>query len=114
MTRFPAEITADPRIPAPDTRTAPCRSDPTAFAIEELTGRTVREQALARAMHACSTCPVATDCLKWALANPELTTTGVWAATTPRKRNELRRRLVDRLGDDWVGAVTRTGRDRAT
>jgi WhiB family redox-sensing transcriptional regulator len=50
--------------------------------------------------------------LKWALANPHLTPTGVWAATTQRDRNRLRRNLRERLGDDWIGVVAERDRRR--
>lgn len=49
--------------------------------------RDVREQA---AIQVCSTCPVAYDCLKYALTRPEKH--GVWGATTPEHRERLRRR----------------------
>lgn len=49
--------------------------------------RDVREQA---AIQVCSTCPVAYDCLKYALTRPEKY--GVWGATTPEHRERLRRR----------------------
>ncbi|MFI1786460.1 hypothetical protein [Streptomyces rubiginosohelvolus] len=54
----------------------------------------------------------ATECLKWALANPGLAQTGVWAATTKRERKRLRKRLVARLGDDWPGVVADQDRRR--
>lgn len=38
----------------------------------------------------CSDCPLTTSCLQYALANPELE--GVWGATTPRERKNIRRR----------------------
>ncbi|MFF8732229.1 hypothetical protein ACF073_38055 [Streptomyces sp. NPDC015171] len=47
-----------------------------------------------------------------ALANKPLTLTGVWAATTARERNKLRKDLVHRLGDDWVGVVAEQDRRR--
>jgi WhiB family redox-sensing transcriptional regulator len=34
-----------------------------------------------------------------------LTTEGIWAATTPRQRNALRRQLAARLGNNWVAVV---------
>ncbi|GAB2606878.1 hypothetical protein GCM10027168_44660 [Streptomyces capparidis] len=80
------------------------------FAIEGTTEK-ARAREIARAKRACAACPVVADCLKWALANPDLTRVGVWAATTPRDRAALRRRLVDRLGEDWVGVVS--ARDQA-
>ncbi|WP_369228430.1 WhiB family transcriptional regulator (plasmid) [Streptomyces sp. R39] len=102
---------ADKRIPFPRTLLSlPCRDDPAQFAFEDVTDARQRELTLTRARHTCSGCPVVHSCLKWALANPSLTRRGVWAATTPSKRRELRKRLVIRLGDDWVGVLA--GRDR--
>ncbi|MET9083682.1 WhiB family transcriptional regulator [Streptomyces sp. NPDC004237] len=102
---------ADKRIPFPRTLLSlPCRDDPAQFAFEDVTDARQRELTLARAKHTCSGCPVVHSCLKWALANPSLTRRGVWAATTPSKRRELRKRLVIRLGDDWVGVLA--DRDR--
>lgn len=46
------------------------------------------EYAYAKRM--CRTCPVATECLAWALAVPELN--GCWGGTTPRDRESLRRK----------------------
>ncbi|MFE0633499.1 WhiB family transcriptional regulator [Streptomyces sp. NPDC058864] len=65
-----------------------------------------------QATAACVPCPLASDCLKWALANPDLTQTGIWAATTPRQRCTLRQRLVARLGPDWVAIVAGCDRRR--
>ncbi|MGW0607783.1 WhiB family transcriptional regulator [Streptomyces sp. NPDC002640] len=103
---------ADPRIPFP-TASNPlaCQTSPRLFAIEDVTG-TARPAALNLAKRACGACPIAAGCLKWALANPHLTPTGVWAATTHRDRNRLRRGLRERLGDDWVGVVAEQDRRR--
>ncbi|MEV7291232.1 hypothetical protein AB0N79_06400 [Streptomyces microflavus] len=43
---------------------------------------------------------------------PDLTPTGVWAATTKRDRTRLRRQLTARLGDDWAGVVAEQDRRR--
>ncbi|MFE4061191.1 WhiB family transcriptional regulator, partial [Streptomyces sp. NPDC059096] len=80
-------IAADDRILFPRTeRPLCCRTNPVLFAIEDIHNtdddRGVRERALATARHACSGCPIVNGCLKWALANPDLATSGVWAATT--------------------------------
>lgn len=102
-------VPADTRIPFPvSDQPLACRTTPAQFAIEDV--RTTddpraREKATAQAKQTCSTCPVVTECLKWALANPDLTSAGVWAATTKRDRNRLRKQLVARLGADWPGAV---------
>lgn len=103
---------ADPRIPFP-TASSPlaCQTSPRLFAIEDVTG-TARPAALNLAKRTCAACPIAAGCLKWALANPKLTPTGVWAATTQRDRNRLRRNLRKRLGDDWVGVVAEHDRRR--
>ncbi|TVL88461.1 WhiB family transcriptional regulator [Streptomyces sp. SAJ15] len=105
---------ADPRIPFPHADTAlACRAHPGRFVYEhgdtsaDTTGRIDQARA------ACRSCPIVNGCLKWALANPELTVTGIWAATTPRQRTTLRRRLQDRLGPDWVGVVAQQERARA-
>jgi WhiB family redox-sensing transcriptional regulator len=104
---------ADERIPFPRTdRPTPCQDDPALFAFEEATDRTQRTKTIARAKLACSGCPIVQGCLKWALANPSLTRTGVWAATTPGKRGALRQGLVQRFGDDWVGVVATHDRRR--
>ncbi len=113
----PTFIAADDRIPFPDTDQAlRCRTSPDLFAIEDIHNTNkeprAREKALAQAKHACSGCPIVKDCLKWALANPSLTKTGVWAATTKRDRTQLRKQLVARLGDDWVGMVAEQDRLR--
>ncbi|MFI9080943.1 WhiB family transcriptional regulator [Streptomyces sioyaensis] len=107
----PTITLADDRIPFPRTdATLTCRTDPMLFAIEDVTDRTEREKSLAKAKLACSGCPIVTGCLKWALANPDLTPTGVWAATTHRDRNRLRQQLTKRLGADWVGVVAEQDR----
>ncbi len=102
-------IGADPRIPFPftDKQTA-CQKRPEWFSHEQT--RTV-EKDIAQAKRACAGCPIVNDCLKWALAYPDLAKVGVWAATTPRQRQQLRRRLESRLGPDWVGVVAQ--RDQA-
>ncbi|ARI56876.1 transcriptional regulator (plasmid) [Streptomyces sp. S8] len=109
-------ISADTRIPFPDAdQPLACRTEPRVFAIEDVSTTDdprAREKATAQAKKACSTCPVAAECLKWALANPDLTQTGVWAATTKRERKRLRKQLVARLGDDWPGVVAEQDRRR--
>lgn len=54
------------------------------------------EVAAAEAM--CRSCPLVRACFIWALANPSLTADGIWGATTPSQRRELRRRMLHRLG----------------
>ncbi|MYY80843.1 MULTISPECIES: WhiB family transcriptional regulator [unclassified Streptomyces] len=111
----PMFIAADHRIPFPHTnQPLRCRTEPNLFALEDIhnTGKDprAREKALVKAKHACSGCPIVNGCLKWALANPDLTRTGVWAATTARDRKQLRKQLVTRLGDDWIGVVAEQDR----
>ncbi|MEU6055366.1 WhiB family transcriptional regulator [Streptomyces xanthochromogenes] len=108
-------IPADDRIPSPFADTATplrCQDVPQLFAIEDITDPTERNQAKAAAQRVCSRCPIANDCLKWALANEPLTRAGVWAATTARQRTTLRNRLIQRLGPDWVAAVAEQDRRR--
>ncbi|MEU1458850.1 WhiB family transcriptional regulator [Streptomyces avermitilis] len=93
----------DPRIPFPYSPTpTACRAAPQLFVHD--VGDFDRERA-EQAKAVCRTCPIATACLKWALANPQLTTEGIWAATTPRQRTALRHQLTQRLGRDWVAVV---------
>ncbi|MFJ9825276.1 WhiB family transcriptional regulator [Streptomyces sp. NPDC101160] len=106
----PAIVLADDRTPFPTTdQVLRCRTEPDLFSIEDIHNTDqdprAREKALAQAKHACSSCPIVKGCLKWALANPALTKTGVWAATTKRARTQLRKQLVARLGEDWIGVV---------
>ncbi|MFI9588258.1 WhiB family transcriptional regulator [Streptomyces sp. NPDC052236] len=49
---------------------------------------TAEDEAFARAL--CLACPVRVKCLAWALDNPEHTEHGIWAATDPDRRTELR------------------------
>ncbi|THA28264.1 WhiB family transcriptional regulator [Streptomyces sp. RKND-216] len=46
--------------------------------------------AITRARRLCIACPLRTACLSWALDHPAWTTHGVWGATTPERRDELR------------------------
>ncbi|MFD6478968.1 WhiB family transcriptional regulator [Streptomyces anulatus] len=109
-------VPADTRLPFPvSDQPLACRTDPALFAIEDVSTADdprAREKATTEARQACSTCPVVTECLKWALANPDLTPTGVWAATTKRDRTRLRKQLVARLGADWPGVVAEQERRR--
>ncbi|MFI8194698.1 WhiB family transcriptional regulator [Streptomyces sp. NPDC085946] len=104
----------DARIPFPRTdKPLACQAHPEWFAHEQTSIRAAQRD-IARAKHACSSCPIAAGCLKWALANPGPSRIGVWAATTPRERGALRRRLQMRLGPDWVGVVAQADRARRT
>ncbi|WP_331747519.1 WhiB family transcriptional regulator (plasmid) [Streptomyces sp. NBC_00853] len=113
----PTFIEADDRIPFPETddQVLRCRTRPDLFSIEDIStdeDPRAREKALVKVKHACSGCPIVKGCLKWALANPGLTETGVWAATTKRDRTQLRKQLVARLGENWVGVVAEQDRRR--
>ncbi|MFF5881039.1 WhiB family transcriptional regulator [Streptomyces californicus] len=116
MSGTTAPLVADPRLPFPvSDQPLACRANPSLFAIEDVSTADdprAREKATAQAKRACAGCPVAAECLKWALANPELAPAGVWAATTRRDRTRLRRQLVARLGDDWPGVVADQDRRR--
>ncbi|MFJ3229237.1 histone-like nucleoid-structuring protein Lsr2 [Streptomyces sp. NPDC086783] len=110
----------DPRIPFPHSTTRPrCQEEPGLFDYDYGQRNSNRKQTTERltaARNACSGCPLVTDCLKWALANPKITRVGIWAATTHRDRQILRKRLVNRLGPDWIDVVAardRARRDRA-
>jgi|GEM_PF-4605877 len=98
-------------FPAPATPTA-CRTQPALFdhGVRGTSPDDARRVAQARAL--CTDCPVAVDCLKWALAHPDLSPEGIWAGTTPAQRRTLRRRLVDRLGPRWAAVVAEQDRRR--
>ncbi|MFD7004120.1 WhiB family transcriptional regulator [Streptomyces mirabilis] len=112
--KAPALIEADPRILFPHTD-APlaCRTNPDWFVHEHGQNSKDALARIERAKTACSGCPIAAGCLKWALANRELTPNGIWAATTARQRAGLRQRLQLRHGLDWVGVVAQADRERA-
>jgi len=106
MTTTPSPATGIP-FPRPATPTA-CRTSPELFTHEP--GNTDRARA-AKARTVCSACTLAPTCLKWALANPEQTPTGIWAGTNPLQRRILRARLANRLGTNWMHTLA--ARDRA-
>ncbi|MFI0515810.1 WhiB family transcriptional regulator [Streptomyces sp. WSLK1-5] len=105
MTRTSDHGTPDPRFPQPHSTTPTrCQTEPTLF--DRDYGDCRKEEELAKARRACSGCPLVTDCLKWALVNKDLTKVGIFAGTTPpHQRKELRKRLVDRLGPDWIDVL---------
>ncbi|WP_371656649.1 MULTISPECIES: WhiB family transcriptional regulator [unclassified Streptomyces] len=104
-------VPADPRVPFPDAVDVTACSEHPAWFSDRRQGEAPEE--LERAKETCRTCPVARQCLLWALANPALTTVGVWAGTTPKERALLRARLEQRLGPDWISAAARRrGRGR--
>lgn len=102
---------ADIPFPVPAAPTA-CRTQPAMFdhGARGTGPDDARRVAQARAL--CTLCPIATDCLKWALAHPDLTPEGIWASTTATQRTVLRRRLVDRLGTQWAAVVADQDRQR--
>ncbi|MFJ4931660.1 WhiB family transcriptional regulator [Streptomyces sp. NPDC088736] len=96
-----------PRIPLPSPTTQTgCRTDPQTFDVErgEVTDKAAADR-IRRAKATCRTCPIAEACLRWALAHPDLSRGGIWAATTDPERAALRRRLEARLGQDWVNIL---------
>ncbi|MFF2101773.1 WhiB family transcriptional regulator [Streptomyces sp. NPDC058202] len=111
-------IPTDPRFFFPTERTR-CQSEPSRFDFangDRTTGGKETRQRIEEARTACANCPAAADCLLWALVNKEASSVGIWAATTPRERNTLRKRIADRLGSDWVDVLAnqiRARRERA-
>ncbi|WP_443054539.1 WhiB family transcriptional regulator [Streptomyces sp. NBC_00683] len=94
-------------FPRPATPTT-CRTSPNLFTHEP--GNTTPART-AEARKICSACPLAPTCLKWALANPDQTQTGIWAGTNPLQCRILRAYLANRLGTNWVQVLA--ARDRA-
>jgi WhiB family redox-sensing transcriptional regulator len=96
-------------FPTPATPTA-CRTQPRLF--DHGARGTSPDDARRVAQALCTACPVAADCLKWALAHPDLSPEGIWAGTTAAQRRKLRRRLIDRLGTQWAAVVAEQDRQR--
>ncbi|MCL7430311.1 WhiB family transcriptional regulator [Streptomyces sp. YS415] len=55
----------------------------------------------------CGRCPLVRPCLIWALDNPTLAYDGIWGATTPPQRRELRLGLLRRLGREGTARALR-------
>jgi WhiB family redox-sensing transcriptional regulator len=73
-------------------RRAACRcADPELF-FPPGDGSQMGADQLRAAKTFCDSCPVAGDCLQYALANPTKAAYGFWANTTPGARNRLRQR----------------------
>ena len=51
--------------------------------------------AIARAKAVCSGCPVADECLSWALETNQ--TEGIWGGHTAKERKGLRRRWIEEI-----------------
>ncbi|MCX5318111.1 WhiB family transcriptional regulator [Streptomyces sp. NBC_00154] len=92
----PPKILVDQIVPRPQlTGSEPCHTGTARFSHDSYRAD---QPETREAQRACRRCPFAAECLVWALANPELAPEGIWAATTPRERSVLRRRLTTRLG----------------
>lgn len=98
-------------IPYPYTGPTACRPAPGLFSHERTTEPAARRD-IEQARRFCRRCPIAADCLRWALTHPDETRIGVYAATTPGQRRRLRRRLAERLGPDWTRVIARSGAGR--
>lgn len=75
------------------TDSAACRGsgiDPELFFPVSETGTAHRQVAQAKAV--CARCPVARQCLDWAVRTGE--PEGIWGGTTPGERRRLRRRRL--------------------
>ncbi|MEV5774261.1 WhiB family transcriptional regulator [Streptomyces antimycoticus] len=83
----PYVVPADPAVPYPRiTGREPCREKP-----EDWFPRKGEHGGAAQTL--CKTsCPVVWDCLRWALANPQLTAEGIWGGKTRGQRTAQRRR----------------------
>jgi WhiB family redox-sensing transcriptional regulator len=68
-----------------DTTDAACKDMPTDMFFPSGEEIAVKTQ---RAIKVCNSCPIAVQCLTWAIANEDY---GVWGGTTATERKELRR-----------------------
>ncbi|MFJ9026507.1 WhiB family transcriptional regulator [Streptomyces sp. NPDC102259] len=100
-----SDLPASDRITFPYTASpTACQRQPALFS-HEATTTPAAQTGIEQAKQLCSGCPIAAGCLKWALAHASEARLGVWAGTTARQRTQLRQRLADRLGTDWVTVV---------
>jgi WhiB family redox-sensing transcriptional regulator len=51
--------------------------------------------AIAQAKAVCATCPVAAECLTWAIETNQ--SEGVWGGHTPRERRAIRQRWLEEI-----------------
>ena len=51
--------------------------------------------AISRAKAICATCPVASECLTWAIETNQ--SEGIWGGHTPKERRAIRRRWVEEI-----------------
>jgi WhiB family redox-sensing transcriptional regulator len=52
-------------------------------------------RAISKAKAVCSTCPVADECLSWAIESNQ--TEGIWGGHTPKERRAIRRRWMEEI-----------------
>lgn len=52
-------------------------------------------RGIARAKAVCATCPVAAECLTWAIETNQ--SEGIWGGQTPRERRALRRHWLEEI-----------------
>jgi WhiB family redox-sensing transcriptional regulator len=50
---------------------------------------------VSRAKAVCATCPVASECLTWAIETNQ--TEGIWGGHTPKERRAIRRRWLEEI-----------------
>ena len=50
---------------------------------------------IAKAKAVCATCPVADECLSWAIESNQ--TEGIWGGHTPKERRRIRRRWLEEI-----------------
>lgn len=52
-------------------------------------------EGIAKAKAVCATCPVADECLTWAITTNQ--SEGIWGGHTPKERRALRRRWLEEI-----------------
>lgn len=52
-------------------------------------------RGIARAKAVCASCPVADECLSWAIESNQ--TEGIWGGHTPKERRSIRQRWLEEI-----------------
>lgn len=74
----------------------PCERLPEVYFPEDIPDPVIRRQAVTIARQLCAECPLAAQCLEYALTTSQAF--GIWGGLTPTERHRLRAQSLRRLG----------------